>query len=163
MERLRIVVGSDQAGHAYKEALAADLRSSVLVSSVTDVGVDTRGGAVYPEVAFAAAQMVAAGAADRGVLVCHTGLGVAIAANKVRGVRAVTAHDPLSIRHAVLHNNAQMLALGQGVVGLGLARELVRQWMTYRFDVTSSAAAKLALITDFENRPEGRQEDRHAH
>ncbi|MEW2577776.1 ribose-5-phosphate isomerase [Streptomyces syringium] len=152
MERLRIVVGSDRAGYDYKEVLAADLRSSKdLVSSVTDVGVDAQGHAAYPQVALAAAQMVVAGEADRALLVCHTGLGVAIAANKVKGIRAVTAHDPLSVQHAVLHNDAQVLALGQGVVGLGLARRLVRDWLTYRFDEMSSAAAKVAVITDFEN------------
>ncbi|MEU7148633.1 RpiB/LacA/LacB family sugar-phosphate isomerase [Streptomyces sp. NPDC045456] len=155
MEQLRIVVGSDKAGYQHKEALAADLRSSAAVSSVTDVGVDAHGDVVYPQVALMAARLVGVGEADRALLVCHTGLGVAIAANKVRGIRAVTAHDPLSVRHAVLHNNAQILALGQGVIGIGLARELVQQWLTYRFETTSSAAAKIAVITDFENRHGG--------
>jgi ribose 5-phosphate isomerase B len=94
-DRLRIAVGSDVAGRQYKDALADDLRASELVSEVLDVGVDDRTSAPYPAIAMAAARLVAADRADRALLVCHTGLGVAIAANKVRGVRAVTAHDSL--------------------------------------------------------------------
>jgi ribose 5-phosphate isomerase B len=69
-------------------------------------------------VAQAAAQKVASGEADRALMICGTGLGVAIAANKVKGVRAVTAHDPFSIERAILSNNAQVLCMGQRVVGL---------------------------------------------
>ncbi|MEU7240407.1 RpiB/LacA/LacB family sugar-phosphate isomerase [Streptomyces sparsogenes] len=152
MKRLRIVVGSDKAGRHYKEALAADLRTSELVASLTDVGVNDRVDAAYPEIALEAAQLVAGGQADRALLVCHTGLGVAIAANKVAGIRAVTAHDSLSVRCAVLSNNAQVLAFGQGAVGLGLARRLAAEWLTYHFDSTSSAAAKVAIISAFESR-----------
>ncbi|MFE0081348.1 RpiB/LacA/LacB family sugar-phosphate isomerase, partial [[Kitasatospora] papulosa] len=104
-EKLRIVVGSDDAGHAYKEALRKDLEASGLVATVTDVGVDADGHTAYPKVAIAAAEMVARGEADRALLVCGTGLGVAIAANKVKGVRAVTAHDSFSVERAVLSNN----------------------------------------------------------
>ncbi len=155
MDQLRIVVGSDKAGSGYKDILAADLRAHHLVSSVIDVGgIDGPGYATYPEVGFAAAQLVAESRADRALLVCHTGLGMAIAANKVPGIRAVTAHDSLSVRRSVLSNNAQVLALGQGVVELGLARRLVGEWLTYRFDGASSAAAKVDLISDFERRLE---------
>ena len=65
---------------------------------------------------------------------CGTGLGVAIAANKVRGIRAVTAHDSFSVERAVLSNNAQVLTFGQRVIGLELARRLAAEWLTYRFD-----------------------------
>ncbi|CAM5676555.1 Galactose-6-phosphate isomerase subunit LacB [Streptomyces tendae] len=80
--------------------------------------------------AIAAAEMVARGEADRALLVCGTGLGVAIAANKVKGIRAVTAHD--SVERAILSNNAQVLTFGQRVVGLELARRLAAEWLTYR-------------------------------
>jgi ribose 5-phosphate isomerase B len=69
--------------------------------------------------------------------VCGTGLGVAIAANKVPGVRAVTAHDSFSVERAVLSNDAQVLCLGQRVVGIELARRLVREWVGYKFDTVS--------------------------
>jgi ribose 5-phosphate isomerase B len=80
---------------------------------------------------------VRSGAADRALLVCGTGLGVAIAANKVPGVRAVTAHDSFSVERAVLSNDAQVLCLGQRVVGIELARRLVREWVGYKFDTVS--------------------------
>ncbi|WP_093894236.1 ribose-5-phosphate isomerase [Streptomyces sp. Ncost-T10-10d] len=153
-DRLRIVVGSDDAGHAYKEALKKDLEASDLVATVTDVGVDADGHTAYPKVAIAAAEMVARGEADRALLVCGTGLGVAIAANKVKGIRAVTAHDSFSVERAVLSNNAQVLTFGQRVVGLELARRLAAEWLTYRFDETSASAAKVALMNDYENQQE---------
>ncbi len=147
---LRIVIGSDDAGFAYKEILRADLESSDLVESVIDVGVDAASHTAYPTVAIAAAEMVAAGLADRALLVCGTGLGVAIAANKVRGIRAVTAHDSYSVERAVLSNNAQVLTFGQRVVGIELARRLAREWLGYRFDATSASAEKVAVLDDYE-------------
>lgn len=149
--RWRIVVGSDDAGFAYKETLRADLEASGLVAEVVDVGVDADGHTPYPAVALRAAEMVARGEADRALLVCGTGLGVAISANKVAGIRAVTAHDSFSVERSVLSNNAQVLTLGQRVIGLDLARRLVGEWLTYRFDETSSSAQKLAVLDQYEN------------
>ena len=126
---LRIVVGCDDAGFDYKEILKRDLESNAGVASVVDVGVDADGHTAYPRVAIAAAELVAAGKADRALLVCGTGLGVAIAANKVPGIRAVTAHDSFSVERSVLSNNAQVLTMGQRVVGIELARRLVREWL----------------------------------
>jgi ribose 5-phosphate isomerase B len=150
-DQLRIVVGSDDAGYQYKEALKADLEKSDLVAGVQDVGVDADGHTPYPTVAIAAAEMVARGEADRALLVCGTGLGVAIAANKVKGIRAVTAHDSFSVERAVLSNNAQVLTFGQRVVGLELARRLAKEWLTYRFDESSASAEKVAVIEEYED------------
>ncbi|MET1019047.1 MAG: ribose-5-phosphate isomerase [Microterricola sp.] len=149
-DTLRIVVGSDDAGFDYKEALKKDLESSDLVASVFDVGVDADGHTAYPRIAIAAAEMVARGEADRALLVCGTGLGVAIAANMVTGIRAVTAHDSFSVERAVLSNNAQVLTFGQRVIGLELARRLAREWLTYRFDESSASADKVAVIDGYE-------------
>lgn len=154
MKPLRIAVGSDDAGFEYKEALRRDLEASDLVSEVVDVGVDANGHTPYPTVAISAAELVASGGADRALLVCGTGLGVAIAANKVGTVRAVTAHDSYSVERSVLSNNAQVLCMGQRVVGLELARRLVREWLTYRFDETSGSADKVRLIGNYEGAPE---------
>lgn len=148
---MRVVVGSDEAGFDYKEVLKGDLEAASLVSEVIDVGVDADGDTAYPHIAVAAARMVAAGDADRALLVCGTGLGVAIAANKVPGIRAVTAHDPFSVERAVLSNNAQVLCFGQRVVGLELARRLAKEWLTYTFDESSASAAKVAAIGEYEN------------
>jgi ribose 5-phosphate isomerase B len=150
MKPLRIVIGSDDAGFDYKEALKRDLQSSAGVGSIVDVGVDADGHTPYPAVAIEAAELIAAGSADRALLICGTGLGVAIAANKVPGVRAVTAHDSYSVERGVLSNNAQVLTLGQRVVGIELARRLVREWLTYRFDPQSASAEKVAVLDEFE-------------
>jgi ribose 5-phosphate isomerase B len=148
--KLRLVIGCDDAGFEYKEALKADLQDNESVESVTDVGVDAESHTPYPSVAIAAAELVASGKADRALLVCGTGLGVAIAANKVPGVRAVTAHDSFSVERSVLSNNAQVLTFGQRVVGLELARRLAKEWLSYTFDENSASADKVALIKDYE-------------
>ena len=149
-EPLRIVIGCDDAGFDYKEILKKDLEQNPGVASVIDVGVDADGHTAYPKVAIEAAQQVAAGTADRALLICGTGLGVAIAANKVSGNRAVTAHDSYSVERGVLSNNAQVLTMGQRVVGVELARRLVREWLTYRFDTSSASADKVAVIDEYE-------------
>jgi len=149
-EPLRIVVGSDDAGFDYKEILKRDLEQSEGVASVVDVGVDAEGHTAYPKVAVAAAELVARGEADRALLICGTGLGVAIAANKVPGIRAATAHDSFSVERSVLSNDAQVLTMGQRVIGIELARRLVREWTTYRFDPTSASAEKVAVIGQYE-------------
>ncbi|MBT2486482.1 MULTISPECIES: ribose-5-phosphate isomerase [unclassified Microbacterium] len=149
-DKLRLVIGSDDAGFDYKEILKKDLENSDGVAAVVDVGVDADGHTAYPRVAIAAAELVAQGKADRALLICGTGLGVAIAANKVVGVRAVTAHDSFSVERAVLSNNAQVLTMGQRVVGIELARRLVREWLGYRFDETSASAEKVAVIDEYE-------------
>jgi RpiB/LacA/LacB family sugar-phosphate isomerase len=97
-----------------------------------------------------AARMIANNEADRGLLICGTGLGVAISANKVPGIRAVTAHDVYSVQRAVLSNNAQVLCLGERVIGLELARLLVEEWLKHRFDVSSTSASKVAAICGYE-------------
>jgi len=147
---LRIVIGADDAGFDYKEILKKDLEQNPGVASIIDVGVDADGHTPYPKVAIEAAQQVAAGTADRALLICGTGLGVAIAANKVAGIRAVTAHDSYSVERGVLSNNAQVLTMGQRVVGVELARRLVREWLTYRFDTASASADKVAVIDEYE-------------
>lgn len=146
----RIVVGADSAGYEYKEALKKDLEADARVSEVIDVGIGPDDDTDYPHVAVAAARKVAAGEADRALLVCGTGLGVAIAANKVPGVRAVTAHDSYSVERSVLSNNAQVLTFGQRVVGLELARKLAQEWLGHEFDETSRSAGKVAEITAYE-------------
>lgn len=147
---LRIVVGSDDAGYEYKEALKGDLKADDRVADVTDVGVGTDEDTAYPHIAVAAARMVAEGKADRALLVCGTGLGVAISANKVPGVRAVTAHDSFSVERSVLSNNAQVLCFGQRVIGLELARRLAREWLSYEFDPNSKSADKVEAICGYE-------------
>jgi ribose 5-phosphate isomerase B len=140
------VIGSDAAGVQYKDALRTDLERDTRVAAVVDVGVGPDENTAYPHVAVAAARMVGDGSADRALLFCGTGLGVAINANKVPGIRAVTAHDSFSVERSILSNDAQVLCLGQRVVGIELARRLVSEWLGYRF----ASAAKVAAIGAYE-------------
>ncbi|MEO8830484.1 ribose-5-phosphate isomerase [Lapillicoccus sp.] len=152
---LRLLVGSDAAGFELKEAILADLRQDPHVASVEDLGVpagDLKAG-TYPSVAIAAATKVAAGEADRAILFCGTGIGVAISANKVPGIRATVAHDSFSVERSVLSNDCQILTMGQRVIGLELARRLVREWLTYEFDPTSHSRANVAELEAYESRP----------
>jgi ribose 5-phosphate isomerase B len=151
----RIVVGNDEAGVEYKNALREMLEADPRVASVEDVGVAANDATAYPHLAVAAARKVAAGEADRALLICGTGLGVAISANKVPGIRAVTAHDSYSVERSVLSNNAQVLTLGQRVIGLELAKKLVGEWLDHRFDENSASAAKVDAISSYEDASEG--------
>ena len=146
----RIVIGNDEAGVEFKTALKELLEADDRVESVTDAGVGTKDSTAYPHIAVAAARKVAAGEFDRALLICGTGMGVAISANKVPGIRAVTAHDSYSVERSVLSNNAQVLTLGQRVIGLELAKKLVTEWLGYRFDETSASADKVAAIASYE-------------
>lgn len=148
---LRIVVGCDDAGLQYKDILKADLEADARVVTVVDVGVSADENTAYPHVAVEAARLIASGEADRALLVCGTGLGVAISANKVPGIRAVTAHDSFSVERSVLSNDAQVLCFGQRVVGIELARRLAREWLGYTFDPESASAEKVAAIHSYES------------
>ncbi|KAK4035113.1 hypothetical protein C8A01DRAFT_48615 [Parachaetomium inaequale] len=144
----RIAVGCDDAGVGYKNKIKADFAADDRVASVIDVGADDK--TAYPHIAAAAAKLVASGECDRALLICGTGLGVAISANKIKGIRAVTAHDSFSVERAVLSNNAQVLCMGERVIGLELARRLAKEWLGYVFDESSPSAAKVAAIHQYE-------------
>lgn len=146
----RIVVGSDDAGYEYKEQLKADLAADPRVDLVIDVGVGSDQHTAYPMVGIEAAQRIVTGEVDRALLVCGTGIGIAMAANKVAGVRASVAHDSFSVERLVKSNNAQVLAFGQRVIGIELARRLAHEWLDYKFDDTSASAGKVAIMTQYE-------------
>ncbi|KAJ6786150.1 hypothetical protein PWT90_09848 [Aphanocladium album] len=148
----RIAMGCDEAGVSYKNAIKRDFESDSRVTEVIDVGSgETTDKTAYPTRAAAAARLVAEGKADRALLVCGTGLGVAITANKIKGIRAVTAHDSFSVERSVLSNNAQVLCMGERVVGLELARRLAGEWLGYEFDPNSASARKVAEIDQLED------------
>lgn len=153
LSNLRIAIGSDSAGASYKATLKADLEADPRVSEIIDVGVpDEADDTAYPHPAVDASKAIQAGKADRALLICGTGLGVAISANKVPGIRAVTAHDSFSVEKSVTSNNAQVLCLGQRVVGLELARRLVKEWLGYVFDPESPSAKKVDVIIQYEKK-----------
>lgn len=141
-----IAVGSDNAGAALRRAVADHLRA--LGYEVVDYGVDDESRS-YPTVAFDVAERTAAGRHERAVLCCGTGIGMAIAANKVPGVYAATCHDVYSAERARKSNNAQILTMGQRVVGTELALKIVDAWLASEFEHGRSDA-KVALIVEHE-------------
>ena len=152
---IRLVLGADEAGVDYKNRILEDLRADPRVSEIIDIGVNRSDAPEeftrpYPYVGIAAGELIRDGHADRAILFCGTGIGVAIAANKVDGIRAATAHDSFSVERSVLSNDCQVLTMGQRVVGVELARRLAREWLGYTFDPSSASADKVKVLTDFE-------------
>ena len=151
-DRYVIAIGADNAGadlkNTLKKQLEVDPRVEVIDFGVPDASDDT----AYPHVGLVVAEAVARGEAKRGLLVCGTGIGMAITANKVPGIRATVAHDSYSVERSVLSNNCQVLTLGARVVGPELAKRLVNEWLGYEFDPNSASAEKVAVITAFEER-----------
>jgi ribose 5-phosphate isomerase B len=137
-----IGLGSDDAGAPLRHAVAEHLRS--LGVPFEDVGHDDPVPA-YPAVAFEVAGKVAAGTYDRAILICGTGIGVSIAANKVPGVYAALCHDTYSAQRARRSNNAQVLAMGARVIGPQLALAVVDAWLDSEFEGGRSAAKVTAI------------------
>jgi ribose 5-phosphate isomerase B len=146
-----VAVGSDDAGVNLKDFIRDQLQDDPRVDEVVDFGVaDAEDKTAYPVICIRAAEAVARGEADRAVLFGGTGLGEAISANKVRGIRAAVAHDPYSVERSILSNNCQVLCLGERVVAPELADRIVGQWLGYEFDPSSASAEKVQVITDYE-------------
>lgn len=149
---LRIGIATDDAAVRLRDHLAAALRSDDRVTEVVDFGVrDENDHTPYPVPCIRAAEAIRDGRLDRAIVLGGTGLGEAISANKVRGIRAAVATDPFSLERSVLSNNCQVLALGERVVGLQLAARLVSDWLDYSFDPQSPSAAKVAVISRYED------------
>ncbi|WP_329068482.1 ribose-5-phosphate isomerase [Amycolatopsis sp. NBC_01480] len=149
---MRIVVAADNAGVDLKNQLRDLLLADDRVESVTDLGVaDAGDDRAYPLLGLAAAEAIAGGEADRGVLVCGTGIGMAISANKVPGVRATVAHDSYSAERSIKSNNCQVITFGARAIGPEVAKKIVAEWVGYRFDPASASASKVEQITNYEN------------
>jgi ribose 5-phosphate isomerase B len=146
---VRIAVASDHAGFALKEHVRAIL--SEAGHEVVDVGTDSDASVDYPEVTRPAAELVAAGEAERGVLVCGSGVGVSIVANKVGGVRAVNAHDADEAEMARRHNDANVVALSGNRIAAADAEEIVETFLSTDFD-GGRHARRVDQITDLEPR-----------
>ena len=127
-----IAVGSDHAGYALKEQLAGELRD--LGHEVLDLGAHSTDRADYPDFGAAVGRSVAGGDADLGVCVCGSGIGIAMAANKVPGVRAATVHDATSARLTRQHNDANVICLGERLTGPEVASEAMRAWLDAEFE-----------------------------
>ncbi len=145
-----LAVGADNAGVDLKNLLKSRLANDPRVE-VRDYGVpDASDATAYPHVGLAVAEAVAHGDARRGLLICGTGIGMAISANKVPGIRASVGHDAYSVERSILSNDCQILTFGARVIGPELAAKLLDEWIGLEFDPASASAAKVAVITDYE-------------
>lgn len=125
---MKIAIASDHGGFLMKTALAEELRKHAGVE-LTDLGTDSAASVDYPSYAHVVAEGIQAGTYERGILVCGTGVGMSIAANRHKGIRAVCCSDTYSARLSREHNDTNVLCLGERVLGLGLAWEIVSAWL----------------------------------
>lgn len=129
---MKIAVACDHGGLALKQVLLDYLQKNGY--EVCDFGTDTADSCDYPDYALPAAEAVARGECERGILICSTGIGISIAANKVRGIRCAHCHDTYSAKYTRLHNDANMIAFGQKIIGDGLMLEIVDTFLHTEFE-----------------------------
>ncbi|MHB9132093.1 MAG: ribose 5-phosphate isomerase B [Armatimonadota bacterium] len=143
---MMIALGVDHAGIEYKEAIRREIEA--MGHAVLDLGTDSTASVDYPRYAFAVAHAVCDGKADLGIFLCGTGIGGSIAANKVTGIRAALCHESFTARMSREHNNANVLCMGARVVGLSVALEIVRSWLTAEWSGDARHARRLQLIEE---------------
>lgn len=128
---MKIALGSDHGGFKLKEVIKEYLTEENI--QFEDFGTFGKDSVDYPDFALKVAEAVADGQYERGILICGTGIGIGIAANKVPGIRAALCHDVFSAKASREHNNANILTMGERVIGLGLALEIVKTWLAAEF------------------------------
>lgn len=146
---MKIAIGCDHAGFALKETVVQVLKEQK--HTVIDCGTSSCERVDFPDFAFVAAQKVANHAADRAILICGSGVGMCIAANKVKGIYASVCHDAYSARQAVEHDNLNVLCLGARIIGPSLAEDLVKQFLSATFKTGTRHEERLQKIIAFEN------------
>lgn len=132
MDKLKIAIGSDHGGFRYKGIIEEYLKSKGV--EFVDVGTNSTESCDYPVYAKKVAEKVANGEVDRGILICGTGIGMSITANKVKGIRASLCGDTFSARATRAHNNSNILCLGERVIGENLALDIVDIWLSTPFE-----------------------------
>lgn len=147
---MKVAIASDHAGFALKTRIIDEVRQ--LGHQPLDLGTDSGAPADYPDYAEAVARAVLEGRAGRAVLICGSGAGACVAANKFRGIRAATCHDTFSARQAVEDDDVNVMCLGARVVGPELAAELVRAYLSARFSGAERHRRRLAKVAQFEER-----------
>lgn len=132
MENLRIAIGSDHGGYEYKEQIVSHLKEKGY--ECVDVGTYSTDSCDYPVIARTVTTKITTGEADRGILICGTGIGMSIVANKVKGIRAALCGDTFSAGASRAHNNSNVLCLGERVIGINLAMDIVDIWLESKFE-----------------------------
>lgn len=145
-----VAIASDHGGYGLKEKLLTHL-ADIGVKYV-DFGTDSRESCDYPDYAEKACRAVTSGECDCAILVCGTGIGMSIAANKIRGIRAACCSDTFSARFTRMHNDANALCIGERVCGEGLAVDIVDLFLSTEFEAGGRHSARLAKIHDLENK-----------
>lgn len=144
---MNIAIGSDHRGYSVKERVAKFLQHEG--HQVLNMGTDSTSSVDYPDYAFAVARAVHTGQADRGILICGTGIGMCIAANKVPGVRAAPCHDRVTAEMSRRHNNANILCMSADLLGDELIEQMVHIWLETEFE-DGRHARRVEKISDFE-------------
>jgi len=145
---MRIVVGSDHAGFDLKEAIKRCIET--MGHSIVDVGTNSTAAVDYPDFARALAEAVARGDGERGVLICGSGVGASIAANKIPGIRAAICHDSYSAHQGVEHDDMNVLTLGARIIGEELAKDLVRNFLIAEFSHDERHVRRLNKVKQIE-------------
>ncbi|MGA2642193.1 MAG: ribose 5-phosphate isomerase B [Spirochaetia bacterium] len=146
---MRVAIGADDAAFDLKEILKSHLAEKGV--EVVDYGAFDKSPSLYPDIAVKVAEAIAEGRHERGILMCGTGLGMAITANKVPGIRAATCHDTYSAERARKSNDAQILTMGARVIGPELAKTIVDAWLKSEFEGGGSTR-KVELIAEYEKK-----------
>ena len=144
---MKIAISSDHGGNNLRKEIMALLDE--LQISYEDFGPKTNDSVDYPDFARPVAERVATGEFDRGILICGTGIGISIAANKFKGIRCALVHDVFSAKATRCHNDSNVLAMGERVIGPGLAREIVMTWLNTDFE-GGRHTARIQKITEIE-------------
>ncbi len=146
---MKIAIGCDEAAYQLKMEIIKHLKTKDKFE-LTDFGANANDIVLYPDVARTVAEAVASGAYDRGILFCGTGIGMAITANKVPGIRAAVCHDPFSTERSRKSNDAQIMCMGERVIGVELAKYLVDIWLNCDF-AGGGSTPKVNRITEIEH------------
>ena len=146
---MKIAIGNDHAAVALKNEIMEYVQS--LGHEVVNFGTDTNESCHYPEYGEKVANAVAAGEFDCGILICGTGVGISIAANKVNGIRAAVCSEPATARLVKEHNNANVIAFGERIVGVELAKDIVKAYLSAEF-LGSRHGIRVDMISDIEKR-----------
>lgn len=149
VQKMVVAIGADHAGFAMKKRIAAFLRGGAF--EVVDLGTHDTEPVDYPDYARAVGLAVQAGSADRGILICGSGVGASVAANKLAGVRAAVCHDTYSAHQGVEHDDLNVLALGARVIGAALAEEVVTAFLGARFSGDPRHVRRLNKVKSMEN------------
>jgi ribose 5-phosphate isomerase B len=147
---MRVAIAADHAGFELKETLASALAAAG--HAVTDLGTHSDDPVDYPQYAAAVARAVASGKAERGIVVCGSGAGASIAANKVRGIRCALTHDTYSAHQVVEHDDANLIAMGSRVIGSALATEIALTFLRATFTGADRHRRRLQQIDELERR-----------